>query len=83
MGPGNQRWGQFLFLVLLISSFFYFILQADVEEDFVVDLQDEQVPISKSFDQNFFKTFDQINKLSIHPKKTNFLQPQGLAPIFT
>ena len=74
MGPGNQRWGQFLFLVLLISSFFYFILQADVEEDFVVDLQDEQVPISESFDQ--------INKLSIHPKKTNFLQPQGLAPIF-
>ena len=74
MGPGNQRWGQFLFLVLLISSFFYFILQADVEEDFVVDLQDEQVPISESFDQ--------IDKLSIHPKKTNFSQPKGLAPIF-
>ena len=69
MGPGNQRWGQFLFLVLLISSFFYFILQADIEKDFVVDLQDEQVPISESFDQ--------IDKLSIHPKKTNFSQPKG------
>ena len=73
MGPGNQRWGQFIFLVLLISSFFYFILQADVEEDFVVDLQDEQVPKSEGFDA--------IDKLSIHPKKTNLLQPQGLAPI--
>ena len=69
MGPGNQRWGQFIFLILLISSFFYFILQADVEEDFVVGLQDEQVPISESFDA--------IDKLSIHPKKTNFSQPKG------
>ena len=69
MGPGNQRWGQFIFLILLISSFFYFILQADIEKDFVVDLQDEQVPISESFDQ--------IDKLSIHPKKTNFSQPKG------
>ena len=72
MGPGNQRWGQFLFLVLLISSFFYFILQADVEEDLVVDLQDEQVSISENFGQI---------KKSILPKKTNLLQPQGLAPI--
>ena len=74
MGPGNQRWGQFIFLILLISSFFYFILQADVEEDLVVDLQDEQVPISENFGQ--------IDKLSILPKKTNLLQPQGFAPIF-
>ena len=74
MGPGNQRWGQFIFLILLISSFFYFILQADVEEDFFVDLQDEQVPISDGLDA--------IDKLSIHPKKMNLLQTQGLAPIF-
>ena len=74
MGLGNQRWGQFIFLILLISSFFYFILQADVEEDLVVDLQDEQVSISENFGQ--------IKKLSILPKKTNLLQTQGLAPIF-
>ena len=79
MGPGNQRWGQFIFLVLLISSFFYFILQADVEEDFVVDLQDEQVPISEGFDA--IEGSDAIDKLSIHPKKPNLLQPQGLAQI--
>ena len=40
MGPANQRWGQFLFLILLISSFFFFILQAEVDEDFQVDLYD-------------------------------------------
>ena len=40
MGPANQRWGQFLFLILLISSFFFFILQAEVDEDFQVDLHD-------------------------------------------
>ena len=91
MGPGNQRWGQFIFLILLISSFFYFILQADVEEDLEVDLQDkfqEKVYISDDFNKsiNPISVEEQILRMKTNLKpiqKANLkpVQPQGLAPI--
>ena len=91
MGPVNQRWGQFLFLVVLISSFFYFILQADVEEDLEVDLQDkfqEKVYISDDFNKsiNPISVEEQILRMKTNLKpiqKANLkpVQPQGLALI--
>ena len=89
MGPVNQRWGQFLFLVVMISSFFYLILQADVEEDLEVDLQDElqeKVSISKINPKSINHILP--HKISVEEQylrmmNKNFkpVQPQGLAPI--
>ena len=84
MGLVNERWGQFLFLVVIISSFFYFILQADVEEDFKVDLQDElqeKLSISKINPKSINQISVEEQMLRMKNKNFKPVQLQGLAPI--
>ena len=86
MGTGNKRWEQFLVLIVLICSFFYFILQVDIEEDLQANLQadsevdpenglQDKLSKSKEIRKSFPKSF--MNPVT-YMKQTNFFQ--GLLP---
>ena len=87
MGTGNKRWGQFLVLIVLTCSFFYFILQVDIEEDLQVDLQVELEVDPKNGIQDKLSKFKDVQKSFpksfmnpvTYVKQTNFFQ--GLLPM--
>merc|ERR1712131_17439 len=82
MGTGNKRWGQFLVLIVLTCSFFYFILQVDIEEDLQVDLQVELEVDPKNGIQDKLSKFKDVQKSFpksfmnpvTYVKQTNFFQ---------
>ena len=71
MGTGKQRWGQFLVLIVLMSSFFYFILQVDIEEDLVIEA-DLHLGLQRSLQKSIMEPEQSLRK--------NDLGKQGSGP---
>ena len=74
MVTGNQRWGQFLVLIVLISSFFYFILQVDIEEDLEVeadlhlDLESDSEALQRSLQKSIMEPKQSLEKNEVQKK---------------